>query len=77
MTWAAVDHKQQAVWGFGETKEAAMAHVREVLKDKKPGVAPLNLEFARLSDDADLDDDGEVLYRSIITEPSPAQGVLL
>lgn len=77
MTWAVVDHKQQAVWGFGDTKEAAMAHFREVARQKKPCVRPENLEFARLSDDADLDDDGEVLYRSIITEPSPAQGVLL
>lgn len=78
MTWAAVDHKQRVVWGVGATQAEALADATvEAMRKAGERIAPGTIDLARLSDDADLDDCGEALYRFIIAEPSPAQGVLL
>lgn len=78
MTWAAVDHKQKVVWGTGASQSEALADATvEAMRKADERLAPGTIDLVRLSDDADLDDCGEVLYRFIITEPSPEQGRLL
>lgn len=78
MTWAAVDHKQKVVWGTGATQSEALADATvEAMRVADERLAPGQIDLARLSDDADLEDCGEVLYRFIIQDVSPEQRELL
>lgn len=68
-----IEAKHKCVWGYGETPAAAMAHAREVIKEKNEKIHPLHsdLSFAQLSPDADLRDDGQGLWKWVIQDQQP------
>ena len=59
---AVVDLHAKAVWGIGTTAAEAMRDAKYQMS-RKPNLKVGKLDYAQLSDDADLDADGETLFQ--------------
>lgn len=69
---AAIERARQCVWGYGANQVAAMNDARQQIAGK-PHFKVGKLEFVAMREDADLDLDGESLWKyCILGEPEKA-----
>lgn len=62
---AVVDLQAKAVWGIGKSTSEAMQEAQYWIS-KKPNLKVGKLEYAQLSEDADLNADGETLFQWVL-----------
>ncbi len=65
---AVVDHKAKAVWGLGDTREAAMVDARHQIAGKPTPPPQGQLEYCNIKPDAPFHLDGETLYEYCLVE---------
>lgn len=72
---AVVDLLAKAVWGIGNNPQEAMKDAQRWIA-MKPNLQVGKLEYARLSEDADLGTDGETLFQWVLNGDAPVQDSL-